>query len=396
MKLCWIVPDDRGGGVISVVVSLCQAAVKEGHEVTLLMLREPTGWMGELGDVQLVSLGLSPEHSDSPRGFKAWLDDNPQHVVFFNSCEEADQAIPFIRRETRCVYVVHDTAARYWRTALRCEKELDAIVAVSETVAKCFQRRLVNPDKLSVLVNGSKYPPKPHASIAREDALLFLGGDNATKGAEDMLRVWGELARSGFGGQLHWFGSVSDRFRARVGTVDKAERLHLHGRTTREVIFEVAAECKVLMMLSRVEPFGMATIEGMSMGTIPVAWDIPTGTREIADSSIGRFAPLGDYTALAVCVVDACHCHPDVVEAVMQRARYEFSDTAMWLRYAEMMERLMVACPGVRVRASEHPQRYKPRFRFFHLLPGPVRCFLKHVAARIPRFGYIVRDLRGI
>src|ERR1700733_8798156 len=310
-KLCWLVPDDKGGGVVSVALSCCREARAAGHDVTLLMLLSPTGHIEEHVDFELVSLGVVAPGVDAPKKMVEWLVQNPQDVLFLNGCEQVDIAIPYIPIQTRCVYVVHHTAPRYWRAALRHEEQLDAIVAVSNTVASAFRHRLRSPERLRVLYNGTLFPAGYDTlnSSARPQDIFFLGGDAPMKGAYDVLNLWPKLIDRGFAGLLHWFGKVNLSFAQEIEGLPRADAIILHGRVVRSQIFQQAASARVLLMLSRVEPFGMATIECMGMGAVPVAWDVMTGTKEIVQEGYRFFAPLGDYDNLANRVLEACANH---------------------------------------------------------------------------------------
>ena len=179
-------------------------------------------------------------------------------MVFINGCEQADVAIPYIPSATRVVYVVHDTARRYWQSALDLEENLDAIVAISNTVADQFRSQLQWPDKLHIAHNGTLFLDYKNTLLQTERPvdLIFLGGDKPIKGAYDVLRLWPHLSEKGFLGQLHWFGEVSAKFRAEVEALPRATDIILHGRVVRSKIFRQAAAARVLLMLSRVEPFG--------------------------------------------------------------------------------------------------------------------------------------------
>jgi hypothetical protein len=149
-------------------------------------------------------------------------------------------------------------------------------------------------------------------------------------------------------------------------------------------------------MLSRVEPFGMATIECMGMGCLPVAWDLATGTKEIVDRDYSFFAPLGDYYCLAERVLEACEVHSRHCKRAMKRARQDFGEAAMWQRYSALIEDLMAAAPLERVRAGMEPPAYKPPLRLFQLLPEDLRTAIRGVVGRSSRLGYWLRDFRGI
>ena len=397
-KLCWLVPDDKGGGVVSVALSCCREARAAGHTVTLLMLLPPTGHISEHVDFELVSLDVIAPGCDAPKKIVDWLAKNPQDVLFLNGCEQADVAIPFLPTQTRSVYVVHDTAPRYWRAALRHEEQLDAIVAVSNTVARIFQHRLRQPEKLRVLHNGTLFPvavDNPQLNSRAPD-ILFLGGDEPIKGAYDVLKLWPKLIEQGFMGNLHWFGRVSPAFASQIEKIPRASAVVLQGRVVRSQIFRQAASARILLMLSRNEPFGMATIECMGMGAVPVAWDIQTGTKEIVEDDYPFFAPLGDYDELADRVLKACADHHRYWQAAARRAREGFGEAAMWRRYASFIDEVMAFPRAERAKGGQSPPTFRPRVRLFQLLPKKLRATVRSTIGRSARMGYWLRNFRGI
>ena len=395
MKACWMVPDDYGGGVISVAPACCREAGENGHDATLLTLLPPSGHAAEFGGVQVESLEASPTDPASPQRFIDWLKANPQDAVLLNGCEQVDETPPFIPAGTRAIYVVHDTAPRYFQAAIRHEDALDAIVAVSETVAACFRHRLQQPEKLVVIHNGTIFP-LPFEAGERQDDVVFLGGDKHIKGAGDVLALWPHLLERGFAGRLHWFGAMGEATRVRIAALPRAERIVIHGRVGRTAIFEAAARSSACLMLSRVEPFGMATVECLGMGCGVASWDIDTGTREIVrEPAMGGFAPLGDYAALADTVMGLLATPEGDRRAMADHARLHFSAAAMWARYAAMLEAVMQAPPAARAQADENPPPYKPPRRLFQKLPEWLRAPIRDAVGRSARIGYALRDFRG-
>lgn len=395
MRLCWLVPDDRGGGVISVAMSCVRQARAAGHDAVMLLMLEPTGWLDGVKGIRTASLGLKAPANETPRALMSWLSQNPQDILLLNGGEQANPVIPYLPAEVRCTYVVHDTAARYWRPALEAEPDLHSIVAVSRTVANKFSHLLQDQTKLRAIHNGSIFPAAPDLSSPRPDDIIFLGGSSPTKGACDVLRVWPQLLQGGFQGRLHWFGNLDPAFEGRIARLPAADRILRHGRTRRDVIFTAASASKVLLMLSRVEPFGMATIEGMGMGCVPVAWDIPTGTREIVTHETGFFAPLGDLEALAQQVAQACAEHSRLAPLVARRARELFGEEVMWQRYAKLFGEIIELPPQPHSRTGQPTPDFIPANRRFQLLPAPVRGVVRQAIGRSPWLGFLLRDLRG-
>jgi glycosyltransferase involved in cell wall biosynthesis len=398
MKIAWLAPDDLGGGVVSVTQACCRQAALAGHAATLLLAIKPRGThAGEFGGFQLRTLDSQPPHVDIPVRLIDWLTENPQDVIVFNGCEQADIAIPYVPQGTRTLSVIHDTAERYFAPAVRYEESQDGIVAVSETVADRFRRRLRDPSKLHVVLNGTVLPEEvvPVDSAKRADDIVFLGGEKPFKGAFDCLRVWSALHERGYQGRLHWFGEVGPNFLARIDVLPSRDRIVLYGRRPRLDIFQTAARSKAFLMLSRVESFGMATVECMGMGCLAVAWDIPTGTKEIVRGGAGYFAPLGDFDALAGCVMRAISEHAANYEATMRATRDDFSESAMWSRFQRVLDSITQTTPVSRPLAGRDPPVYRPPFRLFQSLPPGMRAAVREIAGRWPRLGFMLRYLRG-
>jgi glycosyltransferase involved in cell wall biosynthesis len=385
--------------VASVALSCVRQAHASGHEATLLLVLSSTGWLDQedQNGFLLDSLGLEPPAKHAPTAILRWLEVHPQNFVVINNCEQADVAIPYVPSAVRSVYVVHDTARRYWEPARRHESALDGIVAVSHTVARQFENQLCSRGKLRVIHNGSRFAPLPQSGMDRPSDILVCCGDNPTKGAYDALSLWNQLAQTEFKGELHWFGRMGPAFQRRIRMLPDSSRIHLYGRAPRSQIFARATCCRVLLMLSRVEPFGMTTIEAMSMGCLPVAWDIDTGTREIVNhDENGFFAPLGDTVALLDTVLRAIEAQPKLGLAAMKRARSDFDEKTMWRGYAKLFTELESRPLSIRPSEGQAPPDYVPKSRFFQRFPASWRASIRACVGRSPRLGYWLRDLRGL
>jgi hypothetical protein len=105
-------------------------------------------------------------------------------------------------------------------------------------------------------------------------------------------------------------------------------------------------------MTSRKEPFGMVTIEAMSMGCVPVAYDIPSGSTEIIENGkSGLLVPLGHTRAWAEHIRDLHHNRQRLAElsvGAMERARTAFNADVM-------AENLVAFLREVMTNAQDHP-----------------------------------------
>jgi hypothetical protein len=135
----------------------------------------------------------------------------------------------------------------------------------------------------------------------------------------------------------------------------------------------------------------------MSMGCVPVAWDIDTGTKEIAIANkTGLFAPLSNTQDLVKQVLYACENHQTFSSAVMDRARSNFDETVMWKGYESLINRISTLQPIERSQKGRQPAVYRAtHYRFFQLVPPPLRSAMREWIGRSPVLGYWLRDMRG-
>jgi glycosyltransferase involved in cell wall biosynthesis len=396
MKICWLVPDDYWGGVFPVSHEVCRQAIECGHEVRMLMVCKPANPPPAGTTVPIESLNLIPSAPNAATAILNWLNRKSFDALVLNCCSEADPLPPYLPDSLRCVYVVHNSPKRYWRPAVEHARSLDLIVAVSNYVADLVRPHLAIPGKLITIHNGSSYPEAPTETAARNEDLLFLGGEELRKGAGDLLHVWRKLVQCGFSGRLHWCGSLNEVFRRQVDALPARDRIEVHGRVTREEVFRLAAGCRVLLMLSRAEAFGMVTIEAMSMGCVPVAWDVDTGTKEIVTGAYGRFAPLGNYDKLARAVLDANAKHPALVRGVMHQARRTFSISRMWGDYERSISRVLKQPKATRPLAGQNAPSISVQRRSSALVPGPIKSVLKNLIQGDPRLAFWVNRYCGM
>jgi glycosyltransferase involved in cell wall biosynthesis len=150
------------------------------------------------------------------------------------------------------------------------------------------------------------------------------------------------------------------------------------GIVPHEECYRLAAESDMLLMTSRREPFGMVTIEAMAMGCVPIAYDIPSGNREIIEHwRSGLLLPLGDFEAWANSIKsldEDRHLLSKMSEAAVARARSNFNADklaqgisnlirAVKLNSAKDPPRRYVGAPGPRTAAAISYSRLPAWFR---------------------------------
>jgi glycosyltransferase involved in cell wall biosynthesis len=197
-------------------------------------------------------------------------------------------------------------------------------------------------------------------------ALRIVGGDNAT------LRR--KLQRAGLDGAVAWAG-----------------------RVPHEQCYAIAAESDLLLMTSRKEPFGMVTIETMSMGCVPIAYDVPSGSTEIIEhDKSGLLIPLGDIRAWAGQIRDLHHNRQRLAglsAGAMHRARTSFNAETMARNMTAFLSDVMGHAETHLARREtglppETPLVYARPRRGYQLLPAGMREWIRNTVCASPRLSH--------
>jgi glycosyltransferase involved in cell wall biosynthesis len=252
-------------------------------------------------------------------------------------------------------------AMHRWTNARLCR-----IIAVSEAVRRsALSREHLLPEKVVTIYNGI-FPPQADSARAR----AFLGEEarrplvvtvarlNEEKGHRYLLAAAPEIARVYPTVQFLWLGTgpAESALRAEIEQQGLRNRVRLLGHRTDAADFLALADLKVLPSLA--EPFGLALVEAMLLGTPVLATDCG-GPQEIvtpaypAAEATGWLVPPADPEALgrAVCTALAdAELRTQVGQCGQARACAEFTAQRMALRtaavYRDTLQERTTQAPG--------------------------------------------------
>jgi hypothetical protein len=169
------------------------------------------------------------------------------------------------------------------------------------------------------------------------------------------------------------------------------------GRQPHARCYDIAAESDILMMTSRKEPFGMVTIEAMSMGCIPIAYDVPSGSTEIIEhGKSGLLVPLGNYKAWAA-TIERLHLDrkrlAHLSGGAVDRARAHFNADVMVANLAGFVEDVLQHAkvrPASRVPGQPRttPEIHASKKRGYQRLPEGIRTWIRNKICSYPRLSY--------
>jgi len=165
-------------------------------------------------------------------------------------------------------------------------------------------------DQLVEVVESSS----PFAGMPRREAQTLTGmvGDpvylsagrlDAIKDPLTMLRAFERISAVQRDARLYLYYLTDELLNDIVAFLDArpdlAERVALRGRAPLDEMEAIYSSADVLLQASTREWSGLAVIEAMSCGCIPIVTDIPSFRKITDHGRVGRLVPVGDANAMA-------------------------------------------------------------------------------------------------
>src|SRR5262249_3387191 len=153
-------------------------------------------------------------------------------------------------------------------------------------------------------------------------------------------------------------------------------------------------EADLLLLPTRKESFGMVTIEAMSMGCVPIAYDVPSGSTEIIESGkSGLLVPLGDICAWAEHVRTLHQDRQRLAQlsvAAIARARNHFNGDVMGQNMANFLTEVMTHATTHAAQREcgmppETPAIHAPSPHGYQRLPASLRKWIRNCVCASPK-----------
>ena len=202
------------------------------------------------------------------------------------------------------------------------------IACVSQFVMKDLTLRGFPIEKLRAVPNGVEIPS---ASTKEKDFILFVGRLVKTKGLsyllEAMTKFKTELVICGTGPEM-------ERLKKRAKGLGISDRVRFMGSVTEEIKQEMLSTCKIFVLPSIWESYGIAAAEAMSYGKPVVATNVGGLPEVVGDA--GLLVAPRDPSALAGATMRLLE--DDDLRAETGRTARARAMTFTWEKAAEDME----------------------------------------------------------
>jgi glycosyltransferase involved in cell wall biosynthesis len=311
----------EAGGAEAYVHEIGSLWAAQGHDVVLISGHPTHELRSERTEEGLKLVRVGDRYRVYPaavmeyrRRWRGWPDVVVEHV----------NGVPFFTPwfvEEPLVAVVHHMAGRIFFRELpfplaligySLERTLPLvyrpvpIVAVSRSTREELIRRGLSPRQLHVIHNGL-HAPLDEPSVERaENLVLYLGRLKKYKRLDLWVAAAKQVARAvpDVAFLVAGRGDYEDELRALIRKQGLESCVRLLGFVTEKEKTELLRRCKLLVVASEKEGWGVTILEAANHGTPCVAFDVPGVRDAIVEGETGLLVPNGNPGALAQATVE--------------------------------------------------------------------------------------------
>jgi glycosyltransferase involved in cell wall biosynthesis len=219
---------------------------------------------------------------------------------------------------------------------------LDAVTALTEDTAARYRELIGGGARVERVPNAA--PPDSGVRSPLDTPVVMAAGQlSRRKGFDRLLDAWAHLAPRHPGWRLEVFGSGphEDRLRDQARRLGVGASVRFRGHSP-DLISELA-RASIFAMTSRQEGFPMVLLEAMSVGLPVVAYDCPTGPRDIVSDGVDGYVVPDGRTRLLVEALDALMADEARRRALGAAAVHKVADfriDAIGARWEQLFEEL--------------------------------------------------------
>ena len=199
--------------------------------------------------------------------------------------------------------IVHDSYNL--RLALNNLVLVDYFMCHTEVFFRALKSGIVNhSDKIGYLLHGVRIPEKT-ALIRRSGRLriLSIARLNAFKGVLHLSAIDDRLRQAGV--EVEWSivgsGEVEKEMRKQW---EGKEHVQFHKPDSREDVLSIALNCDIFISASSFEGYGIALLDAMSCGLVPVVYRLPVGVYSDLPGEVGFSVEPGNLAGLAESIIE--------------------------------------------------------------------------------------------
>ncbi len=191
------------------------------------------------------------------------------------------------------------------RWFLETVDKAEVIIVVNNFTRRAYEG-ITNPKKIKVIPYGVNIEKFPYTPPPKNNGILTLGGLYKRRGIHHLVEAMPKIVKEFPDAKLHIAGDGPQklnliRLSKKLGVKDN---IIFHGLVPHSKVSELYKTCRIVVLPSLHESFGLVILEGMSSGR-PVVATNAVGPKEIViNGKTGYIVPMGDSDALAEAICE--------------------------------------------------------------------------------------------
>ena len=270
---------------------------------------------------------------------------NPD-IVMLNHCALVQYVLPLLNKSIKPVSVIHSDDSRFYQVATIFEDRVFRWVAPSISVANNALHYISdkNRKRVSVIPHGvdNEIFKAKRVRLAINYNIAFVGFVAPNKGADLLFPVMQRVLLKYPQTHLHiiGYGPLEDVIKNQFIEQGLGNNLTITGRVSPQKVAEILAESDIFLLPTRIEGFGLAIVESMMCGAVPVVSKLAGITDTIVDhDETGFLIDADDVDGFASAII-ALLSNPvrqnEMKRAAQQSAKDRFALTRMISDYEKL------------------------------------------------------------
>lgn len=284
------------GGMETYMANLVVGLDKKGWDVHCLATTSASDNMESLELVahfhDLSSMPLSPS-----KIFKvaSLINEINPDVLLMNHCPLVQYALPMLHESIKPISVLHSDDPRFYRTAAIFRDRIFRWIAPTRGVADNFAAfaGTKNQERVNVIphgINTAIFNPESRSSQA-SNRIAFVGYIAENKGVDLLPQIIHQVSQKYPDVHLDvvGYGPLRETLESQFCEYGLEKNLTIHGALKPTEVADVLQNSNVFLLPTRVEGFGLAVVEAMLCGSVPVVTNIPGVTDQLFENGQSGF-----------------------------------------------------------------------------------------------------------
>lgn len=292
------------GGMETYMANLVAALDKKGWDVHCLATTSASDNKESLGLVahfhDLSSMPLSPS-----KIFKvaSLINEINPDVLLMNHCPLVQYALPMLHESIKPISVLHSDDPRFYRIAVIFRDRIFRWIAPTRGVADNFAAfaGTKNLDRVNVIPHGidtAIFNPESRSSQA-SNKIAFVGYIAENKGVDLLPQIIHQVSQKCPDVHLDvvGYGPLRETLESQFCEYGLEKNLTIHGALKPTEVADVLRNSDVFLLPTRIEGFGLAVVEAMLCGSVPVVTNISGITDQLFENGQSGFLAERDDVA---------------------------------------------------------------------------------------------------